>query len=387
MLKVKWVVLTTILASGISPVVAQDYPCDVYLRSAKIYLNRSTPDLESAMKNLTDGYQKCYNDPVLHELLGRIYAEKNQLEKMAEEFRIAKQLGHPKPEEMNKVLESKWGQSFQNGANTLAQADAAVTDSLRNNLYEQAAKSFEACIMIDSSRYQPYVNAAAQWISLNRAERADTLLAKAYQLAPESLNVVLSYGINLYNLEKYDQAIQIFEKAIKIDPNNREALINLASLYGLKNDRKRSMEMWDVLIEKGMADKDVYFNRGFVFLAEAEELVRKHQELEDSLQKNPKSAALKAELDSLTGAKKEVLPMAHEDFKKSVELDTADVEALYYFGYVQMLQEDLDNAMKTLERVKAMNPEHKSAWARLAIIYTMRGMKDKAKEADEKSRN
>src|SRR4030067_2797781 len=112
MLKVKWVVLTTILASGISPVLAQDYPCDVYLRSAKIYLNRSTPDYESALKNLKDGYQKCYNDPVLHELLGRIYADKNQLEKMAEEFRIAKQLGHPKPEEMNKVLESRWGQTF-----------------------------------------------------------------------------------------------------------------------------------------------------------------------------------------------------------------------------------------------------------------------------------
>jgi len=366
MFNVKWVVLSAVLAIGIGSVLAQDYPCDVYLRSAKIYLNRSTPDYESALKNLKDGYQKCYNDPVLHELLGRIYADQNQLEKMAEEFRIAKQLGHPKAADMDSVLQSKWIQSFQNGTQTLEQADAAASDSLRSILFEQAAKSFETCIMMDSSRYQPYVNAAAQWISLNRTERADTLLANAYQLAPESLNVVLSYGINLYNLENYDRAIQIFEKAIKIDANNREALINLASLYGQKMDTdsnalSKAMLIWEDLIEKQMANKDIYYNRGSIFFK-------------------------KAEKETIVKDREQLFKSAEKDFEKVVELDSNDVDALYQLALVQLNMNEIDKAQVNLEKVVTLEPSHKSAWETLAIIYTKKGMKDKAKEADARSK-
>ncbi len=406
MTKVKWLV-ALIAAAGFVAALAQDYPCDVYLRSAKIYLFRDNPDYESALKNLEAGYQKCYNDPLLHELLGRIYADQGKLERMTQEFKIAKEKGHSKPEELNKVIETVWGKEFKNGTTYLEQADTikqrmadldtVSSDSLRQaeqqkltaglqKAVELAAKHFENCILVDSSRYQPYVNAAAQRLELNQLEKADTLLSLAYQLTPESLSVVLSYGINLYNLQNYDKAIEIFEKAVKIDPNNREALINLASLYGVKNERQKAREIWDKLIEKGMANKDVYFNSGFVHLADAEELVRQVRNLEDSLQKSPKTAGLKEEIARLNEQRKANIKDGISDFTKSLELDSTDIEAIYYLGYLHMLNDDLKEAMETLEKVVAMKPDHKAAWARLAIVYTLKGMKEKAKEADEKSK-
>ncbi|MCI0406741.1 MAG: hypothetical protein L0209_11880, partial [candidate division Zixibacteria bacterium] len=82
-----------LLAAGVCP--AEDYPCDVYIRSAKIYLHTQTPpDFESALKNLLAAYDKCYDDPDLHVLLGMIYADKNQIENMAKEFSIANQQGY-----------------------------------------------------------------------------------------------------------------------------------------------------------------------------------------------------------------------------------------------------------------------------------------------------
>jgi|GEM_PF-7087222 len=458
---------------------AQDLPCDVYIRSAKIYLNRAKPDYESALKNLEAGYKKCYDDPLLHELLGRVYADQNAIGKMVEEFKIAKEKGSISSEYMSKVIESKWVEEFQAGTQTLDQAEKATVDSVRGQAQTQAVKHFENCILIDSSRYQPYVNAAAIRIDLNQLGKADTLLSKAYQLIwpglnlalqygievsnvknPEKakevwqkiestpgqkktylnlaesyskksekerstegwdvvtylavsnllnsanqpelsksvldkggdllfkqLNVVLNYGINLFNLQQYDRAIELFQQATKIDPSNREALINLASLYGQKGDRQKSMEMWDVLIDKQMADKDVYFNRGLVFLIEAHEANNRIRALEDSGTQSPKNETLKKELDDAKAKRNEILKKAQQDFSKSVELDSLDVEALYHLGLVYMQEEDWDHAMTNLEKVTSLKPGHKDTWEALAIVYIKKGMIEKAKEADAKSKS
>jgi len=378
------VLVMTLTLGGITA--AQEYPCAVYLNSARIYLKQSTPDNESARKNLEAAYQKCYENAELHYLLGLIYADDYKIDKMVTELGIARKQGYAKPEEIKKVLESKWVQEFQAGTKALEQTDTATVDSVRTALQAQAARYFESCLMIDSTRFQPYVNAAAQLIEMNKLEKADTLLSKAYSLVPESLNVILSYGINLYNLERYDQAIEIFQKAVAIDPNNSEALINLASLYGLKGDREKSREMWDILIEKGMANKDVYFNRGLVFLIEAQDLTTKINTTEDSLAKNPKNEAWKKQMAALSSEKNKILSKAEQDFSRSVELDSQDMEAVYQLGFVLLLEGKLDESMQNLEKVTQMKEDHKAAWEALTVVYTKRGMMEKAREADAKSR-
>jgi tetratricopeptide (TPR) repeat protein len=291
MLRTAFAWLALGLFAGIA--LGQEYPCDVYIRSAKIYLFRNNPDFESALKNLQEGYEKCYDDPVLHELLGRIYADKNQIDQMAKEFGIAKELGHPKTEEMDKVLESMWSKNFQEGSTALDQVEQVESDSVRQILKQQALKDFEDCILIDSSRYEAYINAASQLVAMGEIARADTHLARAYQLQPDNMSVILNFGINLYNLRNYDKAIEIFEKALELEPNHREVLINLASLYGQVGDHHKSMETWDRLIEKGMADKDIFFNRGTIYLIEAQEVTTRINQLQDSLALLPKNVNLK----------------------------------------------------------------------------------------------
>ena len=478
MTKIKCLVVATALL-WMGTLLAQDLPCDVYIRSAKIYLNRTQPDYESALKNLEAGYKKCYDDPILHELLGRVYADQNRIDKMIEEFRIAKEKGSLSSEDIRKVMESKWVSEFQEGTKDLDQADKATVDSTRTKAHKLAVRHFENCIRLDSSRYQPYVNAAAIRIDLIELEKADTLLSKAYQLIfpglnqalnyglditnvknpdkvqevwqkiessagqketyvkladtyskksdkerstegwdlithlavssllsqakqtelaktlsdkgsdllSKQLNVVLNYGINLYNLQKYDQAIELFQQAAKIGPNNRDALVNLASLYGQKGDKEKSMQMWEVLIEKKMADKDVFYNRGLMFLIDAQTVNRQISALEDSAAKYPKNESFKRELDNSKTKKNEILKKAQNDFNQSVQLDSLDVEALYHLGFVFLLESDWDQAQTNLEKVKSLKPDHKDALEALVIVYTKKGMIEKAKEADSQLKN
>ena len=478
MTKIKCLVVAIALL-WMGTLLAQDLPCDVYIRSAKIYLNRTQPDYESALKNLEAGYKKCYDDPILHELLGRVYADQNKIDKMIEEFRIAREKGSLSSEDIRKVIESKWVSEFQEGTKDLDQADKATVDTVRTKAHKLAVQHFDNCIRLDSSRYQPYVNAAAIRIDLNELEKADTLLARAYQLIfpglnqainygldvskvknpdqakeiwqkiestpgqketyvkladtyskkgekerstegwdvithlavsallsqakqtkladtvlakgsdllSKQLNVVLNYGINLYNLQKYDQAIELFQQAAKIDPKNRDALVNLASLYGQKGDKEKSMQMWDLLIEKGMGDKDVYYNRGLLYLVDAQEVTKQISSLEDSLSKGSKNETLKKELADSKAKKEGILKKAEQDFAKSAELDSQDVEALYHLGFVFLLEGDWNDSMAKLEKVTRLKADHKDAWEALIIVYTKQGMIDKAKEADAKSRN
>ena len=57
-------------------------------------------------------------------------------------------------------------------------------------------------------------------------------------------------GTAMFYLNHFDDAIAEFQKTLKADPNNAQALFNLgvAMLHG-KNDTKRALEYWEKLVE------------------------------------------------------------------------------------------------------------------------------------------
>ena len=57
-------------------------------------------------------------------------------------------------------------------------------------------------------------------------------------------------GTAMFYENHYDDAIAEFQKTLKADPNNAQALFNLgvAFLHG-KNDSKRALEYWEKLVE------------------------------------------------------------------------------------------------------------------------------------------
>src|SRR5574341_107828 len=258
----------------------QELPCDMYLRSAKIYLKQSVPDLESALKNLLAAPEKCRLTGEIDFMIGSIYADKNVYDKMVEYFNIALKKDPSLQKKIKDIKESKWSEVFKKGAQFLEKAnqvgsimqysETAIThDSSRKKIVEslnaaqrvdpslepqikkileskwndvwkvavelleksshrQALKSFETAIMIDSSRYEAYYNAGIEALNLDSSSKATLLLEKAYKTVPENLNVKTVYARVILNQNKFQEASKLYEEIVKQDPKNKEALINLA---------------------------------------------------------------------------------------------------------------------------------------------------------------
>jgi tetratricopeptide (TPR) repeat protein len=66
---------------------------------------------------------------------------------------------------------------------------------------------------------------------LKQPEKAVTAFERAYQLNPWSFQVINNYATGLVNLKRYQEAIPLFEKALRINPQYDEGKFNLSFVY------------------------------------------------------------------------------------------------------------------------------------------------------------
>jgi len=50
------------------------------------------------------------------------------------------------------------------------------------------------------------------------------------QVEPDSIGVIIDYGVTLQNLERYNQALAMYDRALNLQPKNMNALINKGSV-------------------------------------------------------------------------------------------------------------------------------------------------------------
>ncbi len=210
--------------------------------------------------------------------------------------------------------------------------------------------------------------------------------------APETYSKYYDKGIEYFNEDEYDKAIDSFNKAIELNPNYAEAYYERGRAYGnleviLNRDDKdyvaMAMEDFGRAIELNPDHAAAYSRRGYSF-ALKEDFVKAFSDLEKSVALDPgyagayyyrgKAYFLKEDYDS-----------AISDFKKAFELDSNDTQAkiseanAYYMrGAVYFSQRDNDSAFDDFDRAIKLNPDHDYAYIGRGTIYASRGNYDRA---------
>jgi tetratricopeptide (TPR) repeat protein len=67
---------------------------------------------------------------------------------------------------------------------------------------------------------------------------------------------------NVSNLNKYDEAIKAFEKAIEVNPNDLDAWYNKGVALGKLCKFDEAIKAYDKAIEINPNDSDVWYNKG-----------------------------------------------------------------------------------------------------------------------------
>ena len=186
--------------------------------------------------------------------------------------------------------------------------------------------------------------------NLGKHQQAIECFDKAIEINPNDVNIWNSKGTAFHYLSKYQQAIECFDKAIEINPNDADAWS--AKGHSLNNLKKyqQAIEYFDKAIEINPNDADAWYSKGVAF-----DYLIKHTE-------------------------------AIECYEKALAINPDQVCAWYGKGGAFRKVGKHKEAIECYEKALAINPEDALAWYSKALsLDSLYGHK-KAEECFSKAK-
>ncbi|MFZ2960465.1 MAG: tetratricopeptide repeat protein [Candidatus Ozemobacteraceae bacterium] len=156
-----------------------------------------------------------------------------------------------------------------------------------------------------------------------------TLTAKL-ESDPKNPDLCKEIGNRLFHLQRYEQAIEFYQKAIDIDPRFHKALYNLGNTYYKLDQFEKAVHYWHEAIEVKPDFDHAHFNLGYHyyhkgFLREAA------NELQKAAQINPKTPDTHHYL-GLCFHQMNQLQKAIEEFRMAIQLAGDIPEPDYHYN-------------------------------------------------------
>jgi len=169
--------------------------------------------------------------------------------------------------------------------------------------------------------------------------------AESKETSPEqnALNYFAD-GVEALDIEDFEEAVQSFQKAINLEPNNLEFQYYLAVTYVRVHMDKEAIEIFESLIKK---DPKNYF-KGYFDIAGVYSRQSLYQKALDTLniaeKADPNSARVYLEKGYVYKNLKE-FDQAIKSFNRAKELDPKETQLAYYMiGAVDLEREEFENA-------------------------------------------
>jgi superkiller protein 3 len=156
-------------------------------------------------------------------------------------------------------------------------------------------------------------------------------------------------GMKFFKQDKSKEAIKAFEKAVKINPKNKEALKNLGISYSWAQRQEDAIEIFKRLIEVAPDYNEGYRNLVLIY--------------------------------NMQGLYKEAIPHG----EKALALKRDDYAVIGYLSYDHFAIGNYHKAIIYAERLLERDPSRPRPYRILAMSYVALGQDDKAEEAFEKS--
>ncbi len=201
--------------------------------------------------------------------------------------------------------------------------------------FERARQWLTQAISIDSTLAEAYNFLGEYYIYRERWSLAEQTLAKALRLNPNYPRLYLSLSRlhqSRYQKLGFKTEVQLFQRALFINPNDENANLMLADFYLFKNQRKLAIQV-----------------------------------LEKFLQINHNSIPALMALGKIYLVRNEMLKIV-EIYNRVLELEPNNSDAYYNLGILYYNSNDFENAEKLLKRAIAIN-NHLNAHLYLAYLF------------------
>jgi tetratricopeptide (TPR) repeat protein len=355
------------------------YQCgSTELTSAKLYIQQK--NFDKAMDLLVQEVQKNPKSDEGHYLLGVVYGEKNEYNKMNDSYNKSLAVSNNFKDNIEQSKQYYWTTLFNRGVKSYQEGVNSQNEDSSRVHFSKAANYFETAINIIPDSTDAYKNLAFVYINTREYDKAAEPLKKlkdkeksveSYQFLGEILyeqGNKLKENDSTAAMNSYNEAIKVLEEGRKIYPNEPKILLALSNSYIAANKLDVAKDVFKAGVEAEPGNKYYRYNYGVLLLG-AEEYAE-----------------------------------AEKQFVKAIEIDPDYENALYNLGvtYVKWgthLNELADQkgetseeykvkyqmALPHLEKVTQMKSDDAVLWELLGKVYTVLGMQDDAINAFNKA--
>jgi len=340
-----------------------------YSRLGTIYIERK--NYEEARKYLKEAASIRPNDAVNRYNLGIAYLKLGKREEAMEELSRAEQLG-----EKNAALLEKIGEEYLN----LKNYDKSL------DIYGRIRKNNERNVKILSQIAKIYYEKG----ELDKAFDAYRQIT-AIEPATENARVAyLNMGNILDDAQRFDEAVEAYEKALAISPKDHAVFLNIGIAYKHAGKPELAIKAWKQAAQLAPDDPkpltaiaDYYYERGYFDLAEMEyqriigrwpniqephfkmgtiyykrgnyeyamNAYKKVIDIDPNSDQARKALINRGVLISKTGTGEESMEASISLIRKALLMKPEDPQALLALGIIYMKKERYDSAMDTFYQV------------------------------------
>ncbi len=240
-----------------------------------------------------------------------------------------------------------------------------------NNQYDRAINTYLKLLEMENETLEIMgVNLDELWENLGRSfsyqeetDKAIEAFEKAINLNPNNINVWIYFGKFYEENEQYDKAIEIYGKALSYHPNNFEILENLGIVYYMIEDYENAINS---LAKSSDLDPDIFLT--WFYLGKSYYKTENYKKAAKAFQNCTEIYPVDFESIYFLGLTQKLLrnySMAIEAFNNALDLEDMykhenkenDLEIL---RHIKEIYEDLNNSEKVIEyekRIKEIDPK------------------------------
>lgn len=356
------------------------------LTSAKLYIQQKNWD--KAIETLNTEVTKNPKSDEGYFLLGTVYSEKDDVDKMIESFDKSLAISNKFQKNIEEYKAFQWANNFNRGVNLFQRGNKTADEDSSKMYYDMAIDAYNKAITLEPDSGETYRNLAFVYLTTGKTQESVAPLKKlidleqaeeGYQYLGEvyytlGLNSMSSFKIekniqdSIKAIEYYNNAISILEEGSEKYPENSEMIDTKFSAYIGANKMENALNSAAALVEKDPNNKFNRYNYGVVLLntdkyAEAEtqllEAIKLDPEYENAIYN---LGVTYVKWGTAMNKEAEEKGVMSDEYKKKYEA-----------------------ALPYLEKVVEKDPSNVAIWELLGKVYSVLGMTEDANNAFKKA--
>jgi tetratricopeptide (TPR) repeat protein len=356
------------------------------LTSAKLYIQQK--NWEKALETLQADVAKNPKSDEGYYLMGTVYSEMDETDKMMEAFDKSLEISNKYEESINEYRTYQWANNFNRGVSLFKRGNDNADEDSSKMFYDMAIEAYNNAIILEPDSVETYKNLAFVYLTTGQNQEAIEPLEKLVKMdqAEEGYQylgqVYYALGANMMvdfrnnddvadsvkGMEYLNKSISTLEEGVQKYPENTDMQVALTSAYIEADKLDIAITSAEKLVAKDPMNKAYRYNYGVLLL----------------------NAAMYAE--------------AEEQLKKAIDIDPTYENAIYNLGvtFVKwgtainkeaesqgMISEDYkqkyEAALPYLEQVVEQDPTNVAIWELLGKVYGVLGMNEDATNAFNKA--